>query len=171
MRGVVEACASSSAVSSVCAIKMCRVVPYAAAGELVHALADARGTFLVGEQGQIRIQVPSPSLSPPTDSTRPEVGWPGGKECCFVRLVVCIVSGSGNGNNSSTAVMIIPRTSERNSSLPIAPPVPSIPLPSYFASHPGACSPLACLACLHAKSTWNQFDQEILLEPHPLRHS
>jgi hypothetical protein len=41
----------------VCAIKMCRVVPYAAAGELVHALADARGTFLVGEQGQIRIQV------------------------------------------------------------------------------------------------------------------
>jgi hypothetical protein len=28
------------------AIKMCRVVPYAAAGELVHALADARGTFL-----------------------------------------------------------------------------------------------------------------------------
>jgi hypothetical protein len=46
-------------------------------------------------------------------------------------------------DDNSTAM--IPRTSERNSSLPIAPPVPSIPLPSYFASHSAAC-----LACLHA---------------------
>lgn len=66
-------------------------------------------------------------------------------------------------NDNSTA--IIPRTSERNSSLPIAPPVPlpvflsllSLFLPSCFASHPGACSPLPCL--LACKSTWNQFDQ------------
>lgn len=48
MRGVVEACASCA----VCAIKMCRVVPYAGAGELVHALADSKVPFLVGEQGR-----------------------------------------------------------------------------------------------------------------------
>ena len=75
------------------------------------------------------------------------------------RLKKCI----GSKNDNSTA--IIPRTSERNSSLPIAPPVPlpfflsllSLFLPSCFASHPGACSPLPCL--LACKSTWNQFDQ------------
>jgi hypothetical protein len=128
---------------------MCRVVPYAAAGELVHALADARGTFLVGEQGQIRIQVLSPSLSShrldslPSRSAR--------RERVLVRWSRRLYRLKKYGEDDSTAIMIIPRTSERNSSLPIAPPVPSLPLPSYFASHPGACSPLqACLACLHA---------------------
>lgn len=142
MRGVVEACASCA----VCAIKMCRVVPYAAAGELVHALADT--TFVVGEQGRGRVQV-----SPPTQTRLDSrgFGWSGREKVLLLssrrlpRLEKC------NGNDSSTA--IIPRTNDRNSSLPIAPPVPSpvsifppIPLPSYFASHPGA----RCLACLHA---------------------
>lgn len=67
MRGVVEACASCA----VCAIKRtCRVVPYAAAGELVHALADT--PFLVGEQGQGRVRRQA-QLSPPTNSTREEL--------------------------------------------------------------------------------------------------
>lgn len=48
----------------VCAIKMCRVVPCAAAGEKVHALADCQLPFhLVGEQGKARIQVQVSLLS------------------------------------------------------------------------------------------------------------
>ena len=71
-------------------------------------------------------------------STRLEGSWLDGVEVLLrkvsTRLVVCVVSRwKYKGNDSGTAI-IIPGTSERNSSLPIAPPVLSNP--SYFASHP-----------------------------------
>lgn len=64
---------------------------------------------------------------------------------------------------ASSTGMMIPRTSERNANRTTCSfHFPPIPLPSYFASHPGACSPLrSLLACeVHMESI-----RSILLEP------
>ena len=78
------------------------------------------------------------------------------------RRLSCLEARIRNGSQtaSNTGIMI-PRTNERNSSLPIAPPVPSISLLSLFLpiSRHTPAPVLRCVACLHAKSTWNQFDQ------------
>ena len=82
LRGVGGACASCA----VCAIKMCRVVPDAATGGLVHALAEMSCCNLLPFQAVSRHKDDSDSdsrsksLFSHTNPTRSKVGWPGGTE-------------------------------------------------------------------------------------------
>lgn len=116
--------------------------------------------YLVGEQGKVRIQVQVLPHSHKLDSLRRS--WLARREKVLLRSsrrLPCLRARIRNGSQtaSSTAIMI-PRTRERNANRTTCSfHFPPILLPSYFASHPGACSPLrSLLAC---KSTWNQFDQ------------
>ena len=141
---------------------MCRVVPYAAAGEEVHALADCQVPFhLVGEQGKVRIQVHA-SHTHKLDSLRRSWLARRGKKCSFVRLVVCLVSRRGedtprkpNGKQYCSNDTKNKRTKCQSHHLFLR----LFPFPLLSLFLPILRHTPALRSLLSCKSTWNQFDQ------------